>query len=123
MYNYFIGEAGYKSVEDDRARILLEQLTGVLNRIKHHEDAWPFQDLVNGEEVPDYYDVIKEPMAISVIEERLGAGFYRSRDIFVVDMRLIFDNCRLYNREDTEYYACANRLEEYFKQQMRKLKN
>jgi N-acetylglutamate synthase-like GNAT family acetyltransferase len=119
----FVGEAGYKSVEDDRARILLEQLTGVLNRIKHHEDAWPFQDLVNGEEVPDYYDVIKEPMAISVIEERLGAGFYRSRDIFVVDMRLIFDNCRLYNREDTEYYACANRLEEYFKQQMRKLKN
>jgi histone acetyltransferase len=101
---------------------LQDTLQHILNAIKNHESAWPFQDPVNPEDVPDYYDIIKEPMDLHTIGQRLHAGFYRSRDIFVADVRLIFDNCRLYNREDTEYYACASALEEYFKQQMRKLK-
>jgi Bromodomain len=34
-----------------------------------HPDAWPFKEPVDAREVPDYYDIIKDPMgkfAISV---------------------------------------------------------
>lgn len=27
-----------------------------------HVDAWPFKEPVDGREVPDYYDIIKDPM-------------------------------------------------------------
>lgn len=27
-----------------------------------HPDAWPFKEPVDAREVPDYYDIIKDPM-------------------------------------------------------------
>jgi NuA3 HAT complex component NTO1 len=39
---------------------------------------------VSKEEVPDYYDVIKEPMTWTQIEERLDKMMYLSTDAFKV---------------------------------------
>jgi histone acetyltransferase len=36
----------------------------LLSDLQGHSVAWAFQQPVNGDEVPDYYDVIKEPMGI-----------------------------------------------------------
>jgi len=33
-------------------------------------------------------------------------------------MARIFTNCRLYNSPETEYYQCANRLENYFQNKL-----
>lgn len=30
--------------------------------MSEHPDAWPFRDPVDARDVPDYYDVIKDPM-------------------------------------------------------------
>ena len=37
------------------------------------------------------------------------------------DIKQVFANCYLYNREDTEEYQCAMRLEKYFDKEGRKL--
>ncbi|KAL9653999.1 hypothetical protein ABK040_014208 [Willaertia magna] len=111
-------EAGWKEDGDKIKREfkqLQQNFAEVLDKLKRHDCAWPFLEPVDPNEVFDYYDVIKEPIDLSTIEKRLKEGFYRTRDIFVSDIKLMFDNCRLYNREDTEYYSCANALEEYFK--------
>ena len=42
-----------------------------------------------------------------------------SRDQFNADVLLVFANCRRYNRPDTEFVACANKLEPFFKARMR----
>lgn len=115
-------EAGWKAtISDKDLKKQREQLRGILESVKTHDDSWPFLDPVDTDEVADYLDVIKEPIDLQTIDKRMNMGFYRTRDIFVADMRRMFDNCRAYNRPETEYYGCANNLEEFFKQQMQKL--
>lgn len=39
----------------------------ILELLKNHKSAWPFKEPVKREEVPDYYDVIKNPIDLSKI--------------------------------------------------------
>lgn len=34
-------------------------------------------------------------------------------------MKRVFTNCRLYNSPDTEYFQCAEKLEQYFNNKMK----
>lgn len=34
----------------------------VFETVKNHRDAWPFQEPVDGSTVPDYYEIIKDPI-------------------------------------------------------------
>lgn len=49
------------------------------------------------------------------MEKRLQKGnYYITKEIFLADLKRMCDNCRIYNREDTEYYKCANDIENEF---------
>lgn len=37
----------------------------LLDTIKDHKDAWPFLEPVDGSQVPDYYQIIKDPIGIT----------------------------------------------------------
>ena len=64
-----------------------------------HPDAWPFVDAINPEEVPDYYDVVKDPLYLELIKERVDGGeYYATLEMFAADFRLMFNNCRLGSR-------------------------
>lgn len=83
--------------------------------IQAHADSWPFAGPVNPMEVPDYYEVVKDPIDMELIQERVaGEKYYVSLEMFCADFRLMFNNCRLYNSPDTVYFKCANRLEAFF---------
>lgn len=66
---------------------------------------------MNRTEVPDYYEVIKEPMDLGTMEVKLENDAYETMDDFVYDCSLIFNNCRQYNGENTTFYKNANKLE------------
>ncbi|KAK9812998.1 hypothetical protein WJX72_007034 [[Myrmecia] bisecta] len=90
-------------------------MADVLLAVKVHEDSWPFLEPVSAKEVPDYHDIIKDPMDLSLIEKRLNSkAFYLTLDIFMADMRRIFTNCRIYNAADTIYAKIATKLEAHF---------
>lgn len=36
-----------------------------LQAVGDHPDAWPFKEPVNARDVPDYYEIIKDPMGES----------------------------------------------------------
>ena len=38
---------------------LTQFMRAALGSLSTHEDAWPFQEAVGADEVPDYYDIIK----------------------------------------------------------------
>lgn len=97
------------------------QLLHLLNDMQNHTSAWPFAQPVNREEVPDYYEVIKQPMDLSTMEERLQADLYPKPEDFVYDAKLIFDNCRRYNNETTPYAKSANKLEKFMWQQIKNI--
>ena len=59
-------------------------------------------------------DILQDPMDLSMVEQRLEAGFYITLEIFQADVRRIFSNARIYNAADTIYAKLANKLEAYF---------
>ncbi|KAF4467284.1 histone acetyltransferase [Fusarium albosuccineum] len=61
--------------------------------------TWPFCQPVSKDDIPDYYEVIKEPMDFSTMEARLEAGQYMAIGDFIKDAQLVFDNCRRFNGE------------------------
>merc|ERR1711939_335647 len=97
------------------------QLLHLLNDMQNHTSAWPFAQPVNKDEVPDYYEVIKEPMDLSTMEERLQNDLYPRPEDFIKDAKLIFDNCRRYNNETTPYAKSANKLEKFMWQQIKNI--
>ncbi|KAF5295477.1 hypothetical protein FQR65_LT10465 [Abscondita terminalis] len=82
----------------------------ILDYVKNHEDAWPFIDPVEEEYAPNYYSVIRKPMDLQRMEERLDSGYYKSFSRFRSDFQLIVDNCRLYNGVDNEYTEMVGNL-------------
>ncbi|KAJ6625468.1 histone acetyltransferase GCN5 [Mycena sp. CBHHK59/15] len=74
-----------------------------------------FQHPVNAEEVPDYYDFIKEPMDFKTMEEKLQANEYPTIEAFLADAQLVFDNCKRYNAEGSVYVKNANKMEKFLK--------
>ena len=86
-------------------------LVTLLSALQTSSSAWPFLQPVNGEEVQDYYSVIKEPMDLSTMEQKLEKDQYESVEDFIKDVLLLVRNCRRYNAETTPYAKAAGKLE------------
>ncbi|KAH6706383.1 histone acetyltransferase GCN5-like protein [Leptodontidium sp. 2 PMI_412] len=89
------------------------QLRRFLGQIQTYNQAWPFLNPVNRDEVPDYYNVITSPMDLSMVEEKLHQDQYLTPKSLVDDLKLIISNCRKYNDATTVYTKCAVKLEKY----------
>jgi histone acetyltransferase len=101
---------GYPTIEN-----LHKFMRSIVAIVKTHPDSWPFMSAVNKEEVPDYYEVVKDPTDIESVSERVESeNYYVTLEMFAADFKRMFENCRLYNAVDTIYYKCANRLELFF---------
>lgn len=121
-----IKESGWSPDMDELARQPrhgpnFNQLLHLLNDMQNHSAAWPFTQPVNRDEVPDYYEVIKEPMDLSTMEEKHEKDMYPTPQEFIKDAKLIFENCRRYNNETTPYAKSANKLEKFMWQQIRNI--
>ncbi|ESO96438.1 hypothetical protein LOTGIDRAFT_159848 [Lottia gigantea] len=86
-----------------------------------HDDAWPFLKPVNRREVPDYYDVIKEPMDFQTIKNKIHKFEYRDPNQIVEDVKLIFFNCVEYNNRNTPQYKSGTILNKYFQKRVKEL--
>nr|XP_015212917.1 PREDICTED: histone acetyltransferase KAT2B isoform X2 [Lepisosteus oculatus] len=89
-------------------------LKSILQHVKGHQNAWPFMEPVKKTEAPGYYQVIRFPMDLKTMSERLKNRYYTTKKLFMADMQRIFTNCRKYNLPESEYYKCANLLEKFF---------
>ncbi|KAJ6004370.1 Histone acetyltransferase (Gcn5) [Penicillium canescens] len=121
-----IKESGWSPDMDEMARQPrhgpnYNQLLHLLNDMQNHSAAWPFTQPVNRDEVPDYYEVILEPMDLSTMEEKHEKDLYPTPQDFIKDAMLIFDNCRRYNNETTPYAKSANKLEKFMWSQIRNI--
>lgn len=96
-------------------------MQNILTELQNHAAAWPFLQPVNREEVPDYYEFIKEPMDLSTMEIKLENNKYEKMEDFIYDLRLVCNNCRMYNGENTFYFKYANRLEKFFNSKIKEI--
>lgn len=82
-----------------------------LGKAKHKAYNWPFLEPVDGNLVPGYYSVIKEPMDLQTIRGKVEQREYRSVGEFVRDLRLIIENCKKFNAPGTDVYVCGQEFE------------
>jgi len=80
--------------------------------------AAPFKEPVNPALVPNYYTVIKEPMDLQKIDQRIGQKYYKTLGKFIGDVMRIFENCRFFNPEHSLITKNADHLESYFIQKL-----
>lgn len=111
------GTGAFTNRDPVAQRTLQDHLKRVLESIKSHQCAWPFLKPVDPQETGaiDYYDVIKNPMDLSTIEERLERGwYYITKDIFIADLKLMVQNCKAYNGKGHYVTDLALTLEKVF---------
>ncbi|KAF7317788.1 putative bromo domain and PHD finger-containing protein 3 [Mycena kentingensis (nom. inval.)] len=87
------------------------RLRGAFDRIQTLDRSEYFKNAVDGKEVPDYYDVIKNPICWNDIEQKLDACKYWDLQEFIDDVRLVLSNALLYNQPGSLYHRNALRIQ------------
>ncbi|CAM6016746.1 unnamed protein product [Sphagnum balticum] len=86
-------------------------LEAVLEKLKKKDTYGVFSEPVDSSLVPDYYDVIKEPMDFGTMRRKIIKGAYVTLSLFEKDILLICSNAMRYNAPDTVYYKQARSIQ------------
>lgn len=73
-----------------------------------------FAEPVSASEMPEYYETIESPMDFGTMRRKAETKEYgvgsEAAAAFFDDFLLVFDNCRLFNTDDSEVTEEATRL-------------
>merc|ERR1712137_672116 len=88
----------------------------VLRTLMNHRLAEPFLEPVDyiGLGLSDYPKIIKNPMDLSTVKEKLTMNVYNGPQDFIEDIDLIFKNAITYNPPDTDVFVQANMMKNLF---------
>ena len=73
-----------------------------------------FQKLPSKRDYPDYYQIIKNPIDLKIIENRINQSYYSEASQFQNDMHLLVNNAFTYNIEGSQVYDDAKAMKVYF---------
>ena len=62
----------------------------------------------------DYLQVVEKPMDLGTIKSKIENGKYDTLEQAAQDIRLVWTNCMLYNRDGSEYYHLADKFSKAF---------
>lgn len=97
-----------------RAPSELSVIEDIINKMLEFKFAWPFWNNVSKKDVPDYYDIIKQPISFQRIKDRLNCLVYGSPQEVLEDVALLFRNAVEYNKIGSEVYDCIDLSEKHF---------
>ncbi|KND01501.1 uncharacterized protein SPPG_03301 [Spizellomyces punctatus DAOM BR117] len=73
-----------------------------------------FEELVSRDDYPEYYEIIQQPIALEVIQEKIDRREYRTMEEFQADMELLIENAKTFNRKGSTVYKDAVTLQGAF---------
>lgn len=81
-------------------------------KLLRHEHGWVFKDPIDPVElgIPEYFDVIDNPMDLTLVVNKLKEGAYKDMAGFVRDTKLVFENAIVFNGEDSDVGDMAKEL-------------
>ncbi|KAJ4879567.1 DNA-binding bromodomain-containing protein [Raphanus sativus] len=97
-------------------------LVFILDRLQKKDTYGVYSDPVDPEELPDYHEIITNPMDFSTLRKKLDSGAYASLEQFEGDVFLICSNAMEYNSSDTVYYRQARAIQELAKKDFENLR-
>lgn len=92
--------------------------------VKGNEDYYPaliFRRLPNKRNLPEYYQIISEPSAISTQKGKIQRKSYTGIPEYVRDFALIVHNAQLFNRPNSQPVKDVFQIEQAFKDELKKL--
>jgi len=69
----------------------------------------------------DYPKLIKEPMDLGTVSERIVKPYYQRLEHFVNDVRLVWKNAFIFNAPDSLYFKAAKTLSDVFEKRVEEL--
>jgi len=90
----------------------------IVNEIREMPDAHIFHHPVNQKAYPNYPVIVKNPMDLQTMKEKIRAKKYHLRSEFLSDVQLIRDNSSLFNGEASFYTQVAEKLLERAKKRV-----
>uniref|UniRef100_A0A915EGW6 histone acetyltransferase n=1 Tax=Ditylenchus dipsaci TaxID=166011 RepID=A0A915EGW6_9BILA len=98
------------------ANELRNYLQPIWEKLDKSDEAIPFRIPVDPEalKIPDYFNIVKRPMDLGTIGEKLNSGKYKNPWEFCDDVWLMFENAWLYNRKNSKVYKWCSKLSEMF---------
>merc|ERR1719189_2655823 len=99
-----------------------EAIKKLVKQIWANRSSIPFHHPVNTSDVPNYYEVVKEPMDLSTVDKKVNNGDYTKLCEFIGDVMRIFENCRFFNQPNSSIMKSAESLENFFSQKLSHLR-
>lgn len=96
---------------------------GILDKIYSRKISQPFVRPVDpiNDNCPNYDEIIKTPMCLNSVKEKLKNSFYDSLESWVKDVELIWSNAMTYNSPSSPIYVMAEDLQVYFRKKIAKI--
>lgn len=92
------------------------RLLQVLKKLQHTSDSYAFWHPVSEEEAPDYFAMIKEPMDLGTVSDKLRAEAYTTPAAWKADVELVWKNATLYNGRKHAVTAAAKHCASVFQE-------
>jgi nucleosome-remodeling factor subunit BPTF len=90
----------------------------LVKELQSNRSSIPFRKPVTKAQAPNYYSIIKEPMDLQTVTNRVEGRQYERLLDFIADVVKIFENCRYYNDSSTDIFRHADNLEKFFVQKI-----
>ena len=99
-------------------------MTNIIKKLLRRADSVDFRKPVAWRSLglDDYPQVIAKPMCLDVVEYKIKFQHYITVEQCADDIRLIWDNCKRYNGEGSDFYKIADRLSRRFEELFSKVK-
>jgi hypothetical protein len=94
------------------SRTVTHKCMPIIQELIDDQFGWVFHDAVDPVALglPDYFDVVKNPMHLELVKKKLENAIYSDTDSFKRDGRLVFENAILYNGENSEVGQLAQSM-------------
>lgn len=69
--------------------------------------------------IPHYYKLVRNPMDLATIRNRINFLWYRSASECIADIRQMFNNCYYFNAPTDKVYQSGKRLEEVLNEKLK----
>eukprot|EP00088_Acartia_fossae_P015248 TRINITY_DN18323_c0_g1_i1.p1 TRINITY_DN18323_c0_g1~~TRINITY_DN18323_c0_g1_i1.p1 ORF type:complete len:1190 (+),score=494.76 TRINITY_DN18323_c0_g1_i1:54-3572(+) len=99
---------------------LIKKMKKLIEVVNQYQDAdgrvlsEPFYQLPTRDELPDYYEIIRRPVDIFKIEQRIEAEKYKDMDALEKDFMLLCKNTQQYNEDGSLIYEDSIVLQSVF---------
>ena len=102
-----------------------QEVMNELNKPKYSGIGWPFYTPVDpvALNIPHYHKVIKRPMDLGTIDNKLKQGEYENAREFEADVRLVFANCYRFNPPSDIVHGLGKQFEAVFNDKWSQKKN